>query len=116
MRGSENQSGVLITGTKNQRQISKTKYKTKSATNFKHKCAPVCRIHVGFGINQQLTRFSETTVCSFHQRGPIATRTENQKQISKTQYPGNTKQNQQQIFNINAHRFPFTSALASISS
>jgi hypothetical protein len=45
--GSEMQSGALETRTENQKQRSKTQY--KSATNSKHKCAPVCRIHVSFG-------------------------------------------------------------------
>ena len=58
-RGSEMQSGVLTTRTENQKQIS-TQSNTKQTTIFKLKYAPVCRIHISFGINHQLARFHVT--------------------------------------------------------
>jgi hypothetical protein len=110
VRGGDKQSGVLVSRTKNQMQISKLHYNTKSATNFKHQCALVCRVNVGFGINQQLTRLCVTTRGSVMQSGAVATRTENRMQISKIQC--NTKS----ATNINAHmHIAFTSDLASIS-
>ncbi len=81
----EMQSGGLKTGTERRKKTSKTQYNTQSATKFEHECTPVCCIHVGFGCNQQLTRFAMIVKClSAMQSGELATRTENQKQISKT--------------------------------
>jgi hypothetical protein len=62
---------------------------TKSATHFKNKRAPVCSVHVSFGINQQLALLCVTDTGSFMQSGALVTRTENQEHIPKTQY--NTK-------------------------
>jgi hypothetical protein len=67
------------------------KYNTKPAKKIKHKCAPVCRIHVSFSINQQLARFGVTIFCvtvkgSEMQSGALASRMKNQKQLSKPQY------------------------------
>jgi hypothetical protein len=92
------QSGALETRTQNQKWISKAQHSKTSAKKFKYKCALVCRIHVSFGINQQLTCLCVTSTGSLMQSGASATRTENQKWISKTQYT----QNQQQISNTNA--------------
>ena len=66
---------------------------SKSVINFKHECALVCRIHVSFGINQQLARLCVTTRGSEMQNGRTSmsvTRTENQKRISMT-FQHNTK-------------------------
>jgi hypothetical protein len=80
------QNGALNTRTENQKQyIKKQNYNTESAANFEHKCAPVRRIHVSFACNQQLANCRATVQGSEMQSGPLATRTENQKQISKTQ-------------------------------
>jgi hypothetical protein len=80
----------------------------------KHKFAPVCRIHVSFGRNQQPAGFNMTINGSEMQSGALETRTENQKPDSKTQH--NTKS--VTIFiTINAHQFvAFTSALEEISN
>jgi hypothetical protein len=80
------QSGLQVTRTENQKQSQKTKYNTKSAANSKNKCALVRRIHVSFACNQQLAYCRVTSVM---QSGALETRTENQKQCSKTKY--NTK-------------------------
>jgi hypothetical protein len=67
-------------------------YNTKSVANSKYKCAPVLCIHVSVVCNQQLAycRVTFTTFTgSEMQSGAFATRTENQKQTSKTQH--NTK-------------------------
>jgi hypothetical protein len=48
--------------------------------------APVHRIRVSFGCNQQLASFSVTLPGSEMQSGVTGTRTENQKQISKAKY------------------------------
>ena len=61
----------------------KTKYNKNSVTNFEHECAPVLRIHVSFGWNQQLASCRVTIQGSAMQSGALATRTENQKKISK---------------------------------
>ncbi len=37
---------------------NKTQYKISK--NFKHKCAPVCRIHISFSCNQQLAHIEAT--------------------------------------------------------
>jgi hypothetical protein len=87
MQCREMQSGGLITGTESRKQTSKTQHNTKSVNKIEHKCTPVCCIHVSFGCNQQLALFIKiTTYCSTMQSGQLATRTENQKRISKTQY------------------------------
>jgi hypothetical protein len=77
------QSGFAVTRTKNQKRISKTQHNTKSATNFKHKCEPDCRIHVSFEFNQQPARLCVTFFSSSMQSGFAVARTENQKRISK---------------------------------
>jgi hypothetical protein len=79
--GSEMQSGALETTTEHQKHRSKTQY--KSATNSKHKCAPVCPIDAKFGINKQLASCRVTITGSDVQSGALETRTENQKQPSK---------------------------------
>ena len=66
--------------------FKKKQYNTKPVRNFKHKCVLVCRIHVSFGVNQQLARLYVTVLGSVMQSGFFATGTENQKQISKRQY------------------------------
>ncbi len=87
------QSGELETRTENQKQISKNTTQHTISNNFwKHKCAPVCRIHVGFGCNEQLAHFNSVNVTirdSDMQSGASSPGTKNQKRISKTQY--NTK-------------------------
>jgi hypothetical protein len=70
-------------------KVKKTKYNTKSAANSKCKCAPDLCIHVSFACNQQLAHCRETTSGSEMQSGKLVTRTENQKQSSKTEH--NTK-------------------------
>ena len=65
------------------RKYRKTKHNKNSATNFEHECAPVCRIHVSFGWNQQLASCRVTIPGSPMQSGALHTRTENQKKISK---------------------------------
>ena len=62
------------------------KHSTKSASNFKHESALVSRIHVSFGINQQLASCRATITRSVMQSGALVTRTENQEHIPKTQY------------------------------
>ncbi len=80
------QSGAMATRTEHQKQSSKTQYNSKSASNYKHECAPVYRIHISFGINQQLASCRVTITGSNKQSGAMATRTEHQKQSSKTQH------------------------------
>jgi hypothetical protein len=65
------------------------KYNTKSESNFKNKCAPVCRIHVSFAYNQQPAHCRITHKGSAMKSGFLATKTENRKQMSKSKY--NTK-------------------------
>jgi hypothetical protein len=89
IKGSDMQSGGLVTKRDNQKRISKTKHITKSVTDFKHKCAPVCRIHVSFPCNKQLTHFSGNITGSFMQSGALKTRAKNQKRIKNTEH--NTK-------------------------
>jgi hypothetical protein len=79
------QSDLAVTRTENHKRISKTQHNTKSATNFKHKCAPHFRIHVRFSFNQQLARLCVTFFSSKMQSGFSVPRTENQKRVSKTQ-------------------------------
>ena len=61
----------------------KTKYNKNSVTNFEHECAPVLRIHVSFGWNQQLASCRLTFQGSEMQSGALVTKTENQMKISK---------------------------------
>jgi hypothetical protein len=63
------QSGALFARTQNQEQISKSKCNKKSETNFEHRCAQVCRIHVSFGCNQQLASFNAAMTGSIMQSG-----------------------------------------------
>ena len=70
-------------------KVKNTKYNTKSAANSKCQCAPDLCIHVSFACNQQLAHCRETTSGSEMQSGKLVTRTENQKQSSKTEH--NTK-------------------------
>jgi hypothetical protein len=81
--GSVMQSGVLETRTENQKKISKNKTQQNSVTNFQHECAPVLRIHVSFGRNQQLASCRVTIHGRDMQSGVLGTRTENQMKISK---------------------------------
>ena len=74
IRGSVMQSGILVTRTKiYQKRISKTQYKTKSATNFKHKCAHALCIQVSFPMNQQLARLCVAIRGSEMQSGLLKT-------------------------------------------
>jgi hypothetical protein len=61
-------------------------------TNFKHECALVCRIHVSFGINQQLARLCVTILGSAMQSGVLPTRTFSE--IRSKFQKHNSKQNQ----------------------
>ena len=79
------QSGALVATTENQKRISKTQSRTTSLTHLKDKCTPVCRIHISFGVNQQLACFNVITSGSDMQSHDLVARTKNQKQISKTQ-------------------------------
>jgi hypothetical protein len=72
-------------GQKIRSEFQKHNYNTKSARNFEHKCALFCRIHVSFACNQQLESCRVTVIGSAMQSGALVTRTENQKQTSKTQ-------------------------------
>ncbi len=83
IRGSPMQSGATVTRTENQKQNSKTHQNTKIGF-FERKRAPVLCIHVSFACNQQLAHFQATTLGSVMQSGFLVTRTENQKQTSKT--------------------------------
>ena len=65
------------------RKYRKTKHNKNSVTNLEHECAPVCRIHVSFGWNQQLASCRVTFQGSVMQSGAFDTRTENQMKISK---------------------------------
>ena len=65
------------------RKYRKTKHNKNSVTNFEHECAQVCRIHVSFGWNQQLASCRVTIFGSEMQSGALATKTENQMEISK---------------------------------
>jgi hypothetical protein len=78
-------SGALVTTTENQERISKTQSRTTSLTHLKDKCAPVCRIHISFGVNKQLACFNVITTGSVMQSHDLVARAKNQKQISKTQ-------------------------------
>ena len=80
-----------FTRTENQEHIPKTQYNTKSAKEIKNKRAPVFRVHVSFGINQQLEHLCVTFPCREMQSGVFITITENQKHISRTQYTSYTK-------------------------
>ena len=83
--GSFMQSGALVTRTENQKRVSK-KHNATSLTNAKHQCAPVCRIHVSFGVNEQPESLAVfKAIHSVMQSGALVTRTENQKRVSKIQ-------------------------------
>jgi hypothetical protein len=72
-------------------RLAREQNSKKSATNFEHKCALVCRIRVSFGCDQQLTHCRVTIGGSDMQCGGLATRTENQIRFSKTRH--STKSN-----------------------
>jgi hypothetical protein len=91
MNDSEMQSGTSVTGTENQKRISKTQHNAKPVKKFKDEGAHACRIHVSFGFDQQQARLCVTINGSEMQSSPLVTRTENQKRISKKH---NTTQNQ----------------------
>jgi hypothetical protein len=79
------QSGALVATTENQKRISKTQSRTTSLTHLKDKCTPVCRIHISFGVNQQLACFNVITSGSDMQSHDLVARTKNQKRIFTTQ-------------------------------
>jgi len=63
------QSGPLVTGTENQKRISKTQHNAKPVKKFKDEGAHACRIHVSFGFDQQLARLCVTIRSSEMQSG-----------------------------------------------
>jgi hypothetical protein len=77
-------------------KFQNTQHKTKSATDFKHKCALVFLVHISLGMNQQLASLCVTIHGSEMQFGVSITRTA----ISKKH---NATQNQSQISNTNAY-------------
>jgi hypothetical protein len=67
-----------------------------------HDCAPAFGIQVSFPVNQQLARLRTAIRGSVMQSGALRTAIKN---IRSEFQKRNTKQNQQQISNINAHMF-----------
>jgi hypothetical protein len=100
--GSAMQSGVSVTRTENQKEMSKNENNKNSATNFEHKCALVSRIHVSFARNQKLASCCVTVFGSEMQSG---TKTEIQKKVSKNNtqlIPARTQQQKRAVLPVAA--------------